>query len=73
MTSVPANGISAAGEKLRHVSVSWAARWQAAARQYLFMCGTEIKAQGRLENSIRVGSVDRSYFEARWPQFVPRA
>ena len=34
---------------------------------------TEIKAQGRVENSIRIGSVGRSYFETRWPQFVPPA
>jgi hypothetical protein len=27
--------------------------------------------KGRLENSIRVGSVGRGYFETRWPQFVP--
>ena len=24
-----------------------------------------------MENSIRVGSVGRGYFETRWPQFVP--
>jgi hypothetical protein len=41
--------------------------------QYHSICGTEIKAQGRVENSIRVGSVGRSYFETRWPQFVPPA
>ena len=40
ITSVPADGTSAAGGKLRHVSI----------------CSTEIKAQGRVENSIRVGS-----------------
>ena len=73
ITSVPADGTSAAGGKLRHVPVSWAALWQAAACQYLSICGTEIKAQGRVENSIRVGSVGRSYFEPRWPQFVPPA
>ena len=79
---MPADGISAAGGKLRHVPVSWAALWQAAACQYLSICGTEIKAQGRVENSIRVGSAGRSYFEPRcyekyvavsWPQFVPPA
>jgi hypothetical protein len=68
---VLADGISAAGGKLRHVPVSWAALWQAAACQYLSICGTEIRAQGRVENSIRVGSVGRGYFETRWPQFVP--
>jgi hypothetical protein len=73
ITSVPADGSSAAGGKLRHVPVSWAAIWQAAACQYHSICGTEIKAQGRVENSIRVGSVGRSYFETRWPQFVPPA
>jgi len=51
----------------------WAALWQAAACHYLSSCGTEIRAQGRLENSIRVGSVGRGYFETRWPQFVPPA
>ena len=39
--------------------------------QYLYICGTEIRAQGRVENSIRVGSVGPGYFETRWPQFVP--
>jgi hypothetical protein len=73
ITSVPADGSSAAGGKLRHVPVSWAAIWQAAACQYHSICGTEIKAQGRVENSIRVGSVGRSNFETRWPQFVPPA
>jgi hypothetical protein len=68
---VSADGISAAGEKLRHVPVSWAALWPAAACQYLSVCGTEIRAQGRVENSIRVGSVGRGYFETLWPQFVP--
>jgi hypothetical protein len=29
------------------------------------ICGTEIKAQGRVENSIRVGSSGRSYFEPK--------
>jgi hypothetical protein len=43
----------------------------AAACQYLSICGTELKAQGHVENSIRVGSVSRGYFETRWPQFVP--
>jgi hypothetical protein len=61
----------AAGEKLRHVPVSWAALCPAAARQHLSIYGTEIRAQGRAENSIRVGSVGRGYFETRWPQFVP--
>ena len=65
ITSVPADGTSAAGGKLRHVPVSWAALWQAAACQYLSICGTEIKAQGRVENSIRVGSAGRSYFEPK--------
>jgi hypothetical protein len=52
-------------------SRSWAALWQAPACQYLSICGTELRAQGRVENSIRVGSVGRGYFETRWPQFVP--
>jgi hypothetical protein len=46
---VPADGTSAAGGKLRHVPVSWAALGQAAACQYLPICGTEIKAQGRVK------------------------
>jgi len=50
---------------------SRSALWQAAAFQYFSICGTEIRAQGRVENSIRVGSVGRGYFETRWPQFVP--
>jgi hypothetical protein len=43
----------------------------AAACQYLSICGTETRAQGRGENSIRVESVSRGYFETCWPQFVP--
>ena len=43
----------------------------AAACQYLSICGTELKAQGHVENSIRVESVSRGYFETCWPQFVP--
>jgi len=46
-------------------TVSWTALWQAAACHYLSICGTEIKAQGRLENSIRVGSAGRSNFELK--------
>jgi hypothetical protein len=65
ITSVPADGSSAACGNLRHVPVSWAALWQAAACQYPSICGTEIKAQGRVENSIRVGSAGRSYFRAQ--------
>jgi hypothetical protein len=39
--------------KLRQVPVSWAALRQAAACHYLCIRGTEIKAQGCVENLIR--------------------
>ena len=45
-----ADGTSATDGKLRHVPVSWSALWQAAACQYLSICGTEIREQGRVEN-----------------------
>src|SRR6476620_8972927 len=45
--------------RLRHVAVSWAALGQAAACSSAYICGSETKAQGYVENLVsgRSGSV----------------
>ena len=60
--------------RLRHVAVSWAALGQAAACQYLCICGTEIKAQGRVDNLIRGKRICHAWVSIRqlrcWLSFV---
>ena len=53
-----ASALPVCERRLREVAVLWAALGQAVACQYLLICGTEIKAQGCVENLIRGGGGD---------------
>ena len=48
-----ASALPVGERRLRQIPVSWAALRQATACHYLYTCGTEIKAQGCVENLIR--------------------